>query len=168
MPLQPEPDRIRGKRSDIWGVGVFRSIVVGTDGSQTATDAVRQAVALARLTGAELHVITAYGASTAVLALAGSVGYAGEMVSMPQQRQAAEGLLDQTLVGVDTDGVAVTAHARQGDAADVLIDAATELGADLIVVGNRGMTGARRFLLGSVPNRVAHHAECAVHIVHTC
>jgi nucleotide-binding universal stress UspA family protein len=147
---------------------VFRTIVVGTDGSDTAQEAVRQAVGLARLTGAALHVITAYGATTAVNALAGAAGYANETLSMPQQRVAAEGLLDTALSGVDTDGVAVTAHARQGDPADVLIEAASELAADVIVVGSRGMTGARRFFLGSVPNRIAHHAQCAVHIVHTC
>jgi nucleotide-binding universal stress UspA family protein len=147
---------------------VFRTIIVGTDGSDTAQEAVRQAVGLARLTGADLHVTTAYGASTAALALAGAAGYATEPMSMQQQRTVAEGLLDRSLTGVDTDGVAVTAHARQGDAADVLIDLAGELGADLVVVGSRGMTGARRFFLGSVPNRVAHHADCAVHIVHTC
>jgi nucleotide-binding universal stress UspA family protein len=147
---------------------VFRTIIVGTDGSETAQDAVRQAAALARLTGANLHVITAYGASTAALALAGAAGYATEAMSMPQQRLAAETVLDKALAGVDTDGVPVTAHARQGEAADVIIDIAGELSADLIVVGNRGMTGARRFFLGSVPNRIAHHAECGVHIVHTC
>jgi nucleotide-binding universal stress UspA family protein len=147
---------------------VFRTIVVGTDGSDTAQEAVRQAVALARLTAAELHVITAYGATTAVNALAGAAGYATEALSLPQQRLAAEGLLDRALSGVDTDGVGVTSRARQGEPADVIIDVASEVGADLIVVGNRGMNGARRFFLGSVPNRVAHHADCAVHIVHTC
>ena len=147
---------------------MFRTIIAGTDGSDTAQEAVRQAVGLARLTAAHLHVITAYGATTAVAALAGASGYATEALSLPQQRAGAEGLLDRSLSGVDTDGVAVTAHARQGDAADALIDLASELSADLIVVGSRGMTGARRFFLGSVPNRVAHHADCAVHIVHTC
>jgi nucleotide-binding universal stress UspA family protein len=49
----------------------------------------------------------------------------------------------------------------------VLISTAEEVGADLIVVGNRGMGGVARFLLGSVPNRVAHHAPCAVLIAHT-
>jgi nucleotide-binding universal stress UspA family protein len=147
---------------------MFRKIVVGTDGSETAHEAVRQAVGLARLTGAELHVLTAYGATTAVAALAGAAGYATESMSTPQQRQAAETLLDRALSGIDTDGVAITARARQGEPADVIIDVASELDADLIVIGNRGMTGARRFFLGSVPNRVAHHADCAVHIVHTC
>ena len=44
---------------------------------------------------------------------------------------------------------------------------AEERGADLIVVGNKGMTGARRFLLGSVPNKISHHAPCSVLIIRT-
>ena len=59
-------------------------------------------------------------------------------------------------------GVEAETYARQGDPADAILDVAEEQGADLIVVGNKGMTGARRFLLGSVPNRVSHHAPCSV------
>jgi nucleotide-binding universal stress UspA family protein len=44
---------------------------------------------------------------------------------------------------------------------------AEERGSDLIVVGNKGMTGAKRFLLGSVPNKVSHHAPCSVLIIRT-
>ena len=62
-------------------------------------------------------------------------------------------------------GVAV--HARQGDPADAILDVAEEQRADLIIVGNKGMTGAKRFLLGSVPNKVSHHAPCSVLIVRT-
>jgi nucleotide-binding universal stress UspA family protein len=147
---------------------VFRAIVVGTDGSQTAQEAVRKAAELARLCNAQLHVVTAYGATTAVSALAGAAGYASEALALPAQRSDAESLLDRALSGVDTDGLTVAVRARQGDAADVLMSVAQDVQADLIVIGNRGMTGARRFILGSVPNRVAHHAECSVHIVHTC
>ena len=65
-------------------------------------------------------------------------------------------------------GVAeVETFARQGDAADAIIDVAEEQGCDLIVVGNKGMTGAKRFLLGSVPNKVSHHAPCSVLIIRT-
>ena len=56
---------------------------------------------------------------------------------------------------------------RQGDPADAILDVAEELEADLIVVGNKGMTGAKRFLLGSVPNKVSHHAPCSVLIIRT-
>ncbi len=62
---------------------------------------------------------------------------------------------------------AIETFARQGDAADAILDIAEEQRADLIVVGNKGMTGAKRFLLGSVPNKVSHHAPCSVLIVRT-
>ena len=64
-------------------------------------------------------------------------------------------------------GVAAGTHARQGDPADAILDVAEESGADLVVVGNKGMTGAKRFLLGSVPNKVSHHAPCSVLIIRT-
>ena len=64
-------------------------------------------------------------------------------------------------------GVEVDTHPREGDPADAILDVAEEIGADLIVVGNKGMTGARRFLLGSVPNKISHHAPCSVYIVRT-
>ena len=59
----------------------------------------------------------------------------------------------------------MTTHAREGDPADAILDVAEETKADLVIVGNKGMTGARRFLLGSVPNKISHHAPCSVLIV---
>ena len=64
-------------------------------------------------------------------------------------------------------GVTARTYAREGDPADAILDVAEELSADLIVVGNKGMTGAKRFLLGSVPNKISHHAPCAVLIIRT-
>jgi nucleotide-binding universal stress UspA family protein len=58
-------------------------------------------------------------------------------------------------------------YRRQGDPADAILDVAEDRKADLIVVGKKGMTGAKRFLLGSVPNKVSHHASCSVLIIHT-
>ena len=58
-------------------------------------------------------------------------------------------------------------HARKGDAADAILDVADDENADLIVVGNKGMKGARRFLLGSVPDKISHHASCSVLIIRT-
>jgi nucleotide-binding universal stress UspA family protein len=57
-------------------------------------------------------------------------------------------------------------HLAKGDPADVIIETANKIDADLIVVGNRGMRGARR-ALGSVPNTVAHGANCSVAIIDT-
>ena len=65
------------------------------------------------------------------------------------------------------EGVEAEPHPHQGDPADAILDVAEQTGADLIVVGNKGMTGAKRFLLGSVPNKVSHHAPCGVYIVRT-
>jgi nucleotide-binding universal stress UspA family protein len=61
----------------------------------------------------------------------------------------------------------VRTHPREGDPAAALLTVAEETGADLIVVGNKGMTGAARFLLGSVPNKLSHHAACSILIVRT-
>ena len=79
--------------------------------------------------------------------------------------------MDATLAeaeqSVEGAGVRVSTFAREGDAADAILDVAEERGADLIVVGNKGMTGAKRFVLGSVPNKISHHAPCSVLIVRT-
>ncbi len=146
---------------------MFKSIVVGTDGSDTASQAVRQAVDLARAVGAKLELVSAYEPVPA------------QRLSKEQQ-QAPEDLqwainpredVDATLeaaaqIGREA-GVTVDVYARQGDPADAILDVAEEREADLIVVGNKGMTGAKRFLLGSVPNKVSHHAPCSVLIIRT-
>jgi nucleotide-binding universal stress UspA family protein len=64
------------------------------------------------------------------------------------------------------EGIEVETHSRKGDAADAILDVAKDENADMIVVGNKGMTGARR-VLGSVPNKVTHHADCDVLVVRT-
>jgi nucleotide-binding universal stress UspA family protein len=65
-----------------------------------------------------------------------------------------------------SEGVQVATHAREGDPAELLMSIADEQHAQIIVVGNRGMAGARR-VLGSVPNRLSHSARCDVLIVPT-
>ena len=75
--------------------------------------------------------------------------------------------LAEAAKAVEAAGVEVQTFARQGEPADAILDVAEEENADLIVVGNKGMTGAKRFLLGSVPNKVSHHAPCSVLIVQT-
>ena len=83
-------------------------------------------------------------------------------------RGRARGAREGSGAGAPRGGVSdVETFARQGDAADAILDVAEEQGCDLIVVGNRGMTGAKRFLLGSVPNKISHHAPCSVLIVRT-
>jgi nucleotide-binding universal stress UspA family protein len=87
---------------------------------------------------------------------------------MVNPREDVQAVLDEEAERIRETGVStVETYPREGDPADAILDVAEEKGADLIVVGNKGMTGARRFLLGSVPNKVSHHAPCNVMIVRT-
>ena len=148
----------------------YRRVLVGTDGSETASAAVRHAAGLARVTGAELVVVTAY--TTDPLherQLADERDQAPEDVRwmITDVGEAEDRLVGAKRIAADEGVAHVRTRSEEGAPAPVLIDAAQELLADVIVVGNRGMAGAGRFLLGSVPNKVSHHAPCDVLIVHT-
>jgi nucleotide-binding universal stress UspA family protein len=146
---------------------MFESIVVGTDGSDTAREAVAQAVELAKLLGAHVHLVCAYEpAPSVVLRDSGAAGPTVDWALGPP-REAVDATLAQAAESFSEAGVPVDLYARRGDAADAILDVAEERGADLIIVGNRGTTGTSRFLLGSVPNRISHHAPCAVLIIRT-
>ncbi len=147
--------------------GAFRSIVVGTDGSKTARWAVETAIALAGDLGAAIDVVCAYEPVPSGRLRALSRPAPPDIEWALNRRSDADRTLRDAAAAVEAAGVPVETFAREGDPADAILDVAEERGADLIVVGNRGTTGARRFLLGSVPNRVSHHAPCAVLIVRT-
>jgi nucleotide-binding universal stress UspA family protein len=80
-------------------------------------------------------------------------------------RDVAETVLARALAKLTDEGLVVETHARDGDPAEAILDVAQEQKADLIVVGNRGLTGIERFLLGSVSSKLSHHAPCSVMIV---
>jgi nucleotide-binding universal stress UspA family protein len=86
---------------------------------------------------------------------------------MVNAREDVDATLKDAAEKIKEAGVDVDTFARQGDPADAILDVAEEKNADLIVVGNKGMTGAKRFLLGSVPNKVSHHAPSSVMIIRT-
>jgi nucleotide-binding universal stress UspA family protein len=142
-------------------------IVVGTDGSDTAGVAVRRAGELARAFDRPVHVVTAYEpVRPRGVAEAGSMG--GELALTVLPDTAAESLLAEAAGALRTMGVTVAeVYARRGDPAEVILDVAEEQQAELVVVGSKGMTGVRRFLLGSVPDKISHHARCSVLIVRT-
>lgn len=121
---------------------MYERILVGTDGSPTAAKAVDRAAALAKSVNARLTVVSV-----------GRAEHAEAVVAAEKKRLAAD------------PGIDVETSTAVGDAASVLIDMSS--GYDLLVVGNKGMTGATRFFLGSVPNKVSHHAPCSLLIVHT-
>jgi nucleotide-binding universal stress UspA family protein len=145
---------------------MYHRIVVGTDGSSTAECAVDVAGGLALLMNAAVYVVSAYKPARAAAVLAGTGGnqaWFGE-----EERSEAEAVLEQATTRLSRASLPVTSLSRLGDAADVLLAVAEEVDADLLVIGNRGLTGVRRYLLGGVADRVAHHAPCSVHIVHAC
>jgi nucleotide-binding universal stress UspA family protein len=146
---------------------MFGSIVVGTDGSETAGEAVRQAMQLAGILGARVHVVSAYEPQGSARLREEREQVPEDMQWMVAPREDVEAALSGAAESMRETGVEVLTYARQGDPADAILDVAEEQKADLIVVGNKGMTGAKRFLLGSVPNKVSHHAPCTVMIIRT-
>jgi len=146
---------------------MFASMVVGTDGSDTAREAVRQAADLAKRIGAKVHVVSAYEPVPEGRLREERQQVPDDMAWMVNPREDVSATLTEASKNLEDQGIDVKTHAREGDPADAILDVAEEEGADLIVVGNKGMTGAKRFLLGSVPNKVSHHAPCSVMIIRT-
>ena len=145
---------------------MFSRIVVGTDGSDTAAAAVTLAIHLAQRTGASLHVVSAYKdpATSIPVAHAGVVAVPDSTLTAAVVKSASEKLLAE--VAKEAGPVRVETHSVAGAPADVLLSVAESVGADLIVVGSKGMKGARR-IVGSVPNSVAHRSRCHVMIAKT-
>jgi nucleotide-binding universal stress UspA family protein len=143
---------------------MYKSIVVGTDGSETAELAMRRAVAVAGLTRARLHVVSAYEPIPARVGGSQPVAEAAEWSIGPHFK--ADAVLQRAEEIARSGGVEIEVHAPTSDAAAALVDVAKQHDADLIVLGSQGMHGARR-VLGSVPNKVSHRAPCDVLIVHT-
>jgi nucleotide-binding universal stress UspA family protein len=146
---------------------VFNRIVVGTDGSDTAGEAVRQALGLAKLAGAQLSIVSAYQPVSKQRLQSEQEGAPVDVQHEIGPREDVNLVLDAAAASAKQEGVEVRTHPVEGDPAEAVLTVAEDTKADLIVVGNKGMTGARRFLLGSVPNNVSHHAPCSVMIVRT-
>jgi nucleotide-binding universal stress UspA family protein len=146
---------------------MYSSIVVGTDGSDTAKEAVRQATELAKKVGAKMHLVSAYEPVPEGRLRQERQQVPDDLQWMVNPREDVNNTLKDAAQQIQDDGVDVETHAREGDPADAILDVAEENDSDLIVVGNKGMTGARRFLLGSVPNKVSHHAPSSVMIIKT-
>ncbi len=144
---------------------MYKVIVVGIDGSARAGVAAREAIILAKLGGATLHLVhvvrttpmlgSEYGDASAIVAAQAEMHDEGERICAKVAADAKD------------EGITTQIHNVEGDPADVLLRVAEAVDADLVVVGNRGMSGVKRFVLGSVPNKVAHHCPCSVLIVDT-
>ncbi|HEU4904632.1 MAG TPA: universal stress protein [Solirubrobacterales bacterium] len=146
---------------------MFSRIVVGTDGSETAAEAVRQAVDLAKLAGAQLSIVSAYEPVSNRRIQSEQEGAPADVQYEIGPREDVNLVLEAAAAAAKKGGLEVQTHPVEGGPADAILNVAEETDADLIVVGNKGMTGARRFVLGSVPNNISHHAPCSVMIVRT-
>jgi nucleotide-binding universal stress UspA family protein len=140
---------------------MYTSIVVGIDGSPTAEIALERAIELACVSGARMHVVSAYEPVPA--RVSGAPSGEGFQVSSDFK---ADAVLQSALDRSATRELEVEQHAPKGDAADALISVAQDTSADLIVIGSVGMKGRKR-IFGSVPNSVSHRAPCDVLIVQT-
>lgn len=141
--------------------------MVGTDGSETAAEAVRQAVGLAKLAGAQLSIVSAYEPVSNRRIQSEQEGAPADVQYEIGPREDVNLVLEAAAAAAKKDGLEVQTHPVEAGPADAILNIAEETDADLIVVGNKGMTGARRFVLGSVPNNISHHAPCSVMIVRT-
>jgi nucleotide-binding universal stress UspA family protein len=141
---------------------VFNTVVVGADDSATAAEAVRKAIALVKLTAGQLHIVTAYKPKQ----FTSPIGEVDVYLKSLGSDASARHLLGELSAMARAAGIRVETHAMTSAPADAICQVAAEIGADLVVVGNKGMQGVRR-VLGSVPNSVAHQAPCDVLIAFT-
>jgi nucleotide-binding universal stress UspA family protein len=144
---------------------MYKVIVVGTDGSDRAARAIEAAFSLARLTGATVHVV--HVMRLVAMASAGYGDPSAIATANADARTNGDVICARVLADAERQGVGAEAHNLDGDPADMLVKVAGAVHADLVVIGNRGMTGVKRLVLGSVPNKVAHHCPCSVLIVDT-
>jgi len=145
----------------------YRNVVVGTDGSETAELAVRHAAELAKAFGARLTVVTAFTPDAEEEAKRLQAAPEDVRWAITDATSADERARRARSMARDSGVEDVVIRVDSGDPASLLIDAADDSGGDVIVVGSKGMTSAKRFVLGSVPNKISHHAPCDVVIVHT-
>ena len=148
---------------------MYKSIVVGTNGTEKDLAVVSHAAGLANITGATLHIAHGFKSVTSIAAgiadsAPGAASIDFEALDEAIQAESENAFASARAIASEV-GVSVTEHSLGGEPADMLIELARSLSADLIVVGNHGMHTKKRFFQGSVANRVVHHATCSVLVV---
>ncbi len=136
-------------------------IVVGTDGSETAQRAVRTAISFAKAFAQPLHIVSAYRPQSI------KSGMPAEIAATLTPTSTVDSVLAEAESRARMAGVQATVHPRVGFAAEVIIDVINDVGAALVVVGNRGIGSKTRYVRGNVPSRVVHHAPCSTYVVDT-
>ena len=138
---------------------MISTIAVGTDGTATATEAVKLAAEIARKLGAKLVLLSVFEDSAG-----GSAGEDIELQWASNPAARVRSMLERLEEDLKLEGIKAESRATSGEPGKALVQLAEESGADLLVIGNKGM---QRRVLGSVPNTVTHHASCSVLVVKT-
>lgn len=140
-----------------------KKVVAAVDGSEQSIHAAQHAVDLARASGGMVSLITVIRPPEGWWGLEGgppSPEAMARAVSAGQQE-----VLDKVMAALDSTGVTVETTEELGDPSSVIIGHCETIGADLLVVGRRGAGLVERMLMGSIADRLAHHAPCPVLIV---
>lgn len=139
---------------------MISTVAVGTDGSATADEAVKEAAQIARRFDARLVLLSAFKDSEG-----GPVGDDIELQWGALNSSAlVKSMLERTVADLSSGGIECETRFGGGDPSEVLVRLAADCGADLLVIGNKGM---QRRVLGSVPNTITHKADCSVLVVKT-
>jgi nucleotide-binding universal stress UspA family protein len=138
---------------------MISTVAVGTDGSATADEAVKEAAEIARRFDARLVLLSAFKDSDG-----GPVGDDIELQWASNSSALVKSMLERTVADLSSGGIECETRFGGGDPSEVLVRLAADCGADLLVIGNKGM---QRRVLGSVPNTITHKAGCSVLVVKT-
>jgi len=142
-------------------MALFESILVPIDFSPQSDRAADVAVELAKEMGAEIHLLHVYGVPVGV-AGPGIYDTALPVTVMADLRDSAAKALEERVARLAAAGVKVSGLVREGIPAQSIIEVAEEVGAGLIVMGTRGLSGLKHVLLGSVAERTIRHTSCPV------
>jgi nucleotide-binding universal stress UspA family protein len=141
----------------------IKKILVPVDFSAHAKKAQSVALEFAKAFGAEVQLLHAYSLPVTVI---GPYDYQIPASMLAELRESAARRLDQEVKALAGSGVPVTGLITEGIPTQAIVEAAERLGADLIVMGTRGLTGLKHVVLGSVAERTIRHARCPVLTVH--
>lgn len=145
---------------------MFHKILLASDGSDGALKAARAAAALAKCIGAEITILHVFTMPTAFAPIVGVGGQALDAASIAQYAEEVQNAVARRTGHVlESEGVPYSTRLEIGHPAATIVRIAEEEGYDLIVLGSRGLTELKSFMLGSVSDRVSHHAHCPVLIV---
>jgi nucleotide-binding universal stress UspA family protein len=145
----------------------FTRVLVGTDGSQSSFRAVERAASIAANADATLYLVSAYRPLPDKDRRRAAEELGDLAYKVNGSTPAEEALGEAEGIAKKAGATSIEKHAIEGDPVDVLVDAAGEFGADLLVIGNRGLNSISGRILGSVPQNVSHRAAVDVLIVHT-